>query len=304
MKKTNEEFIKQVKQLTGNEYIFLEPYINNDTKILVKHNKCNNIYKVKPHDFLNGKRCPLCSEKTRRIKKRLNGKKTFEKLIKNKYKKITEYKDSRTKVKLQCNLCNHIFEIKPNDLQQGHGCPKCANNLKYTEKEFIEYINNNAPDYKIIGKYVNNKTKIDLLHIKCNNIYSIQPVYFKLNRRCPFCKRSKGEERIIKWLEEHNYQYSQYITFQDLFYKSKSHPLTFDIRILCEDPNDYILIEYDGEFHEKGFNGDIKSLQDQQIKDKLKNDYCKNHDNIDFYRINYKDFNNIENILEDILKKY
>jgi len=54
--------------------------------------------------------------------------------------------------------------------------------------------------------------------------------------------------------------------------------LKFDVRILCEDPNDFILIEYDGEFHEKNIYEN--ELEKQQLRDKLKDDYCNSHDNI------------------------
>lgn len=60
-KKTNEEFTNEVFELVGNEYTFLEPYINNYTPIRVKHNKCNSIYMVKPTHFLHeNKRCMVC----------------------------------------------------------------------------------------------------------------------------------------------------------------------------------------------------------------------------------------------------
>lgn len=61
--KTQEEFEREVFQLVGDEYSFLEPYINNYTTILVRHNKegCSHIYKVRPTHFLHeNKRCPVC----------------------------------------------------------------------------------------------------------------------------------------------------------------------------------------------------------------------------------------------------
>ena len=36
-RKTQEEFVSEVKELFGDEYIVLGQYINNRTKILVKH---------------------------------------------------------------------------------------------------------------------------------------------------------------------------------------------------------------------------------------------------------------------------
>lgn len=60
IKKTNQEFRKEVYDLVGDEYTFLEPYQNTHTKLNVKHNKCGNVYQVEPNKFLLGRRCPYC----------------------------------------------------------------------------------------------------------------------------------------------------------------------------------------------------------------------------------------------------
>lgn len=59
--KTNIQFQQEVYDLVGNEYVFLDKYVNNHTKLKVKHNRCGNIYKVEPNSFLQGSRCPYCS---------------------------------------------------------------------------------------------------------------------------------------------------------------------------------------------------------------------------------------------------
>lgn len=60
--KTNEEFIKEVYLAVGDEYTFLDDYVNTSTKIKVIHNTCGKSYYVTPHNFLDVKnRCPFCS---------------------------------------------------------------------------------------------------------------------------------------------------------------------------------------------------------------------------------------------------
>ena len=64
-------FREKVKELVGNEYIVLGNYINMNTKIKIRHNKCGYEYEVIPNKFLgkkslnytNGSRCPKCSHK-------------------------------------------------------------------------------------------------------------------------------------------------------------------------------------------------------------------------------------------------
>ena len=43
-RKTNNEFLQEVFSLVGDEYSVLSPYINNKTKVLMRHNckECNN----------------------------------------------------------------------------------------------------------------------------------------------------------------------------------------------------------------------------------------------------------------------
>ena len=57
---TTEEFKKRVFNKVGNDYTVLGDYINYNTKILMKHNKCNNEFEMSPTHFLNGERCPKC----------------------------------------------------------------------------------------------------------------------------------------------------------------------------------------------------------------------------------------------------
>lgn len=59
--KTHDSFLKEVYKLVGNEYTFLETYINSATKIKVRHNSCDFEYLVRPNDFRKGHRCPKCA---------------------------------------------------------------------------------------------------------------------------------------------------------------------------------------------------------------------------------------------------
>ena len=61
-RKTNEEFLAQVSEATGDEYTFLEEYVLCDTKLRVIHNKCGHEYIVQANAFLQGRRCPKCNE--------------------------------------------------------------------------------------------------------------------------------------------------------------------------------------------------------------------------------------------------
>lgn len=61
--KTHEDFVKEVYLLVNNEYTVLGKYKNALTKVKIRHNKCGNIYEVKPSNFTSSQsRCPKCIE--------------------------------------------------------------------------------------------------------------------------------------------------------------------------------------------------------------------------------------------------
>lgn len=58
--KTNKQFLQEVYDLEGKDYLFLEEYTGANVNIKVKHT-CGFIYEVVPHHFLLGdQRCPKC----------------------------------------------------------------------------------------------------------------------------------------------------------------------------------------------------------------------------------------------------
>lgn len=303
-RKTTEQFKKEVYDMVKDEYIILGSYINNKSPILMKHILCNYEFKVSPNDFLSHlHRCPYCNGGSLSTNKDIFNKK-FKKYSED-FILLNDYVDIKIDIKLKHKKCNTIITIKP-DLffRKKCKCPTCDNNKK-SHNEFINEISNlvDLDEYIPLSEYTGYRNDFKFLHKKCNKIYNVKPYRFLQGDRCPYCKRSKGEDKIIKWLESNNIEYEQYYTFKDLFYKSKNHPLTFDIRILCENPNDYILIEYDGEFHERNIYYEDNFIN-QVERDKLKDQYCSSHDNIDFYRINYRDYDIINDILNEIINKY
>lgn len=61
-RKTPEKFKREVEKISGNEYVFLDDYVNSKTHLKVKHRVCGNTYNTLPNNFLKGHRCPFCSK--------------------------------------------------------------------------------------------------------------------------------------------------------------------------------------------------------------------------------------------------
>lgn len=206
--KTNEEFVKQVYDLVGNKYTFIEKYINAETKIKVRHNckKCNNYeYEVKPSNFLRGKGCPKCFGRHKKTTQEF--KKEVYNLVGQEYIVLGEYINNRTKIKIKhsCEKCNNYeYEVTPYSFLQGSRCPKCIikDKTKTTQEFKKEIYNLVGNEYSVLGEYVNNRTKIKIRHNceKCNNYeYEVIPFGFLRGHRCPKCNdKTKTSDEFKK----------------------------------------------------------------------------------------------------------
>ena len=112
------------------------------------------------------------------------------------------------------------------------------------------------------------------------------------------CLISKGEYKIESILLEHNIKYKKQYIFDDLC-SPFGGKLRFDFAILDEQNNIKCLIEYQGNQHfycdkDKQWAGwnTKEHLQQVQEYDKLKEQYCQQH-NLNLITISYINFNNI-----------
>ena len=113
------------------------------------------------------------------------------------------------------------------------------------------------------------------------------------------CVNSRGETAIAQYLRRKDINYVTQYTFPDLISLS-GHKLRFDFAILDDNNQIKYLIEFDGRQHTFGPDGtwtQASSLEEIKYNDKLKNEYCKQH-NLSLLRINYTDIGNIDMIIE------
>ena len=165
----NEKVDEKICELVKDEYVRLGEYKNNNTKMLMKHNICGNEYLVTWGNFQTGNRCPKCSGKERLDNEKVD-KRIYE-LAKNEYIRLSEYKNSSTKMLMKHNICGNEYEVTWGHFQQGYRCPKCNEskgekkisnlleslNIKYTsQKRFKEckYKNTLPFDFYIKNKNI------------------------------------------------------------------------------------------------------------------------------------------------------
>ena len=305
-KRTQEEFDREVKELVGDEYVFLDKYVNSNVALRVKHVSCGCIFKSRPYNFLKrNKRCPNC-RKAVNYKRNFTNEDFLEKvkdLYGNEYTFLEEYVNTGTKLKVRHNICKNEYEVAPCNFFQGYKCPYCSKHKKKTTESFKKEVKELVgEEYSVLGEYSNNKQKLKMRHNKCNKIFEMRPNDFLYGHRCPYCQSllphgSVGIQIIRKYLDENNYYYKEEFTDKRCKYKKV---LRFDFMLFDEDYNPLIAIEFDGKQHfQKTFNSETK-FKAQQIRDSIKNEFCEKN-GIEMIRISYKEIENIKEILDKSL---
>ena len=292
-RKTHEEFFKQMELINPNIKI-VGRYINDKTKIRVKCVVCGKEWSPVPNSLIRGCGCPRCvgREKTHD---------EFVEEIKNinpNIEIIGKYIKSKTKIKCVCKVCDKEWEVTPNSLLRGSGCPECskitvANSHRKTHEEFLKETKSLHPSIKIVGKYIDIRTKIRCECLLCGNIWNAIPDNLLHGEGCPKCKLSKGELKIEKFLQDNNIYYIPQKKFDDLLGVG-GRKLSYDFYI----PHNNTLIEFNGAQHKvpvKYFGGEDKFIT-QLEHDKRKREFAAKH-KYTLMEIFYDDFDKIESIL-------
>lgn len=204
----------------------------------------------------------------------------------------TLWKENPPKVKCECD-CGNITILNKNDVQGGHtrscGCllsdvvSEC-NQVDHTGK---------ISDYgiKILSQAEKNEKGQWLWYCECGickKIFKELPARVLNNhvRSCGCLKMSSRELFIEKYLKYLNVKYIKQYSFPDCK-SSNNYVLRFDFAII-KNSEVFYLIEYDGEQHFRPISiwGGEQAYQNNLIRDKIKNEYCKKN-NINLLRLPY-----------------
>lgn len=181
----------------------------------------------------------------------------------------------------RCKNCSEISKTKPFEQFRLEASKKHSNKYSYDSVS-----------------YKNTSVKTKIFCNKCQMHFWQRPYRHLSGDGCPFCRESKGEIRVAKYLSEKNIIFITQKTFESLRYVN---PLKYDFYI----PDLNLLVEYDGEYHFKPVRGSTpeqkqKRLELQQCRDKIKDEWAKAN-NIPLLRIPYWDFDRIEELIEEFL---
>ena len=287
-------FIEKAKQIHGDKYDYSKSkYIDTDTKVCIICPEHGEFWQT-PHDHLDKHGCPTCGGRKKQTTEEFIEKAKQVHGDKYDYSKAN-YINNHTKIEIIC-LEHGSFRINPKSFLKGYGCKKCSS-LKRTQttEEFIEkakQVHGDKYDYSNTF-YVNKKNKIAIICKKCGKKFFQIPAAHLQGHGCPLCKFSKGEAKISSFLRDNNINYK---------YNLACLPFLGKLRPDFYLPDYNLVIEYDGRQHFEAIDhfGGTKRFLQQQEEDFLKTKLCEEND-IVIIRIPYIDYENIENILTDIL---
>lgn len=297
-KVTTDLFIAHAKEVHGDKYDYSKTlYVSAKTKVIIIC-KVHGEFLQQPQNHLLGRGCELCSYTHRGLNHRTRELDFITKAYKIHNYKYTynnvKYVKAQSHVSITCPT-HGDFQQTPSNHLNGFGCSECGGCVKLSIDEFIlrsNTIHNHKYSYTH-AQYINADTKI---HILCPTHGGFQqtPSKHLQGQGCPKCKSSKGELKILNFLEYMNIEYISEHKFHDCV-SVKFKPLPFDFYL----PLLNICIEYDGQQHYKSisyFGGEC-GLKSTQTRDNIKTKYC-NDNFIKLIRIAYFEFDNIEEILK------
>jgi very-short-patch-repair endonuclease len=304
-RKTTEDFIIQSKLIHGDKYDYSKTvYIKGklDVIIVCPH---HGEFKQRAINHTSGFGCIQCGFTNTGLKLKLAHEEFISKSIvihNNKYDySKTIYTGMKDKVYIVCS--DHgIFQQEPHNHLNGQGCPKCrylkiSDAITFDVSDFIsksEKCHNGVYDYSQVS-YIDRKTKVDIV-CRIHGIFTQKPHKHLQGQGCPKCNSSKGERKIMDWLNVNNIEHIKEKRFPNCKHK---YTLPFDFYI----PSLNMCIEYDGEQHfvPMRFNGEDGEMEHKlsivQLRDSIKTQYCIDN-GINLLRIPYTKFKNINEILK------
>ena len=161
-RKTNDEFKRELKEVHGDRFDLLSEYVNNCTKVKLKCNICGNVIEKMPSKLVTSSKegCYICSKKNR-YKTSDVLQKEIDSISPGEYTIVGKYIGSRKKIMVIRNDCNHTYDITPDNLLRGRGCPKCG----IRQSHYMDIVERYLDDNNI--HYVKEKTFEDCRFKRC-----------------------------------------------------------------------------------------------------------------------------------------
>lgn len=191
-------------------------------------------------------------------------------LLNRMVERVGNYSGSKTKILFKCKICDHNWMSRPDVvLPSKHGCPKCANNLPYTNEIIDDKIKYRG--ILRIGNYIKDKVKILFKCLTCKNEWLTRPDVILRGFGCPHCNSSNGENLIKETIKCK-------IKFDKMEYQKqiKWNNHRFMVDFYIENNLNKYIVEYNGRQHYQPINmfGGNERFEKQILRDKKLKEYC------------------------------
>lgn len=120
-----EDFFKRMYKLNPDIEV-LDDYVNDCTKMKMSCKKCGKIFYNTLNRFMHYPTCPKCRSRKRRNTE--DYKEEVAKVNPN-IEVLGEFANLATKIKCRCKTHDVIWDVNPQNILNGHGCPSCNQSI-------------------------------------------------------------------------------------------------------------------------------------------------------------------------------
>jgi Zn finger protein HypA/HybF involved in hydrogenase expression len=271
-------------------------HINGEqSKIPVVCKTCDYKWSPRIHDHVRGTGCPRCANIIPWNYENFIQRSLSIHCDKFDYSQVTSDMiiNSHSKIPVTCRNCSHNWKVTiANHINHRTGCPRCFRTV-WTLSVLMERateIHGDLYDYSSINEsdIQNTKSKVQVICKQCNHRWLVTiGSHIYSSSGCPCCRSSKGERKIMTYLN------SKGITYQSQFRIVSLPTRRYDFGFYYN--SKWFIIEYDGSQHFEYvpyFHVDIEDFLNDQSIDHLKTQnalqegYC-------VIRIDYTQLSNI-----------
>ena len=156
LRRTNDEFLEIIRS-SGHDIKPLEAYTSLTASIAMECNVCGYKWKTTTSSIVAGRGCPRCAKNGIYTQTEFADK---MRSINPNIEVLGNYERSAKPLKCRCLICGNIWDVKPNNLLSGKGCPACFHSTtSFVEQVILEVFSLilgkdavHSRDKKAIGK--------------------------------------------------------------------------------------------------------------------------------------------------------
>lgn len=189
-KLTREEFLKILNEKRGLEFELVGEYIDTQTPTQFKHMTCGRVFEKRPTKLItkiNGG-CSWCAKKFKKTTEYF--KDEIKEKYGNEYEILGEYESARKPLSTKHVKCGNIWNITPDNLLRGKGCPICSN--KKPHDEFVKDIDRIFDGSIVVLEEYQGVTVEIKFHCNIHNIdFYRDPQNMIGGHGCPMCNSSR-----------------------------------------------------------------------------------------------------------------